>query len=153
MRQRDRGDGSDPGALEVMRERLCRRHLRFGWSALLVFSLLGASLEALHAFKLGFYLDVGSETRRLLWRLAHAHGIGLGLVNLAFAFTLPHTCEDAALERPSVCLIGASVLLPLGFLLGGAFASAGDPGLPVLLVPLAVPLLVAALYSTGRAVR
>jgi hypothetical protein len=153
MRQSDRDDRSDPAVLEVIRKRLCRRHLRFGWFSLLVFSLLGASLEALHAFKLGFYLDVGSETRRLLWRLAHAHGIGLGLVNLAFAATLPHTREDAALERPSACLIAASVLLPLGFLLGGAFASAGDPGLPVLFVPLALPLLAAALYWTGRAVR
>lgn len=144
---------NEPAPPSAVRERLCRRHLRFGWFALLVFSLLGASLEVLHAFKLGFYLDVGSETRRLLWRLAHAHGIGLALVNLAFAATLPHTHADAPLERSSVCLIAASVLLPLGFLLGGAFASAGDPGLPVLLVPLALPLLAAALFWTGRAVR
>jgi hypothetical protein len=144
---------NEPPTMDANRERLCRRHLRFGWLALLVFSLLGASLELLHAFKLGFYLDVASETRRLLWRLAHAHGIGLGLVNLAFAVTLPHTHEEAPLGRSSVCLIAASVLLPLGFLLGGAFASDGDPGLPILLVPLALPLLLAALFWTARAVR
>ena len=51
-----------------------RLHLRFGWWSLLVFMTLGLMLEALHAFKMGVYLDVSSETRRLLWTLAHAHG-------------------------------------------------------------------------------
>jgi hypothetical protein len=131
---------------------LRRRHLRFGWSALFVFASVGAGLEALHAFKVGFYLDLGSETRRLMWRLGHAHGVLLGLLQIAFAFTLPHTAPDSQrrLQRASACLLGSGLLLPLGFLLGGVFAAGGDPGLGVLLVPLGLPLLLAGLWWTAR---
>ncbi|MEO8179476.1 MAG: hypothetical protein ABI895_11655 [Deltaproteobacteria bacterium] len=135
-------------------QRLRGRHLSFGWYALLGFASVGALLEALHAFKVGSYLDVGSETRRLMWRLGHAHGVLLGLVQLGFAATLPHTKESARprLAWASACLIAAGLLLPLGFLLGGVFAAGGDPGPPVLLVPLAIPLLLAALWWTARSV-
>lgn len=136
-------------------QELRRRHLRFGWTALLAFSALGAVLELLHALKVGVYLDVGNETRRSLWRLAHAHGVLLGLLNVAFGLSLSHL-RERPLPRPqraSACLIAAACLLPLGFLLGGAFAAGGDPGLPVLLVPLGIPLLLGALWWTARSVR
>ena len=57
------------------------RNLRFGWWSLLVFLCVGAVLEALHGFKIGWYVDVGNETRRLMFTLAHAHGTLLALVN------------------------------------------------------------------------
>ena len=60
-------------------------NLRAGFLALFVFATLGLLLEALHGFKLGFYLDVDQETRRLLWRLGHAHGTLLGLLNIGYA--------------------------------------------------------------------
>ena len=66
-------------------QRLVRRHLRFGWWSLATFGLLGLVLETLHGFKVGAYLDVSNETRRLMWTLAHAHGTLLGLVHLGFA--------------------------------------------------------------------
>ena len=131
---------------------LRRRHLRFGWTALFAFASVGAALEVLHAFKAGFYLDVGSETRRLLWRLGHAHGVLLALLQIAFAFTLSHTAEgcEQRLQRASACLLASGLLLPLGFLLGGVCAAGGDPGLGVLLVPLGLPLLLAGLWWTAR---
>lgn len=140
---------------EQLSHALRRRHLRFGWAALLGFSALGALLEVLHALKVGAYLDVGNETRRLMWRLAHAHGVLLGLLNVAFGLTLEHLRGRATRgpERASACLLAAACLLPLGFLLGGAFAKGGDPGLPVLLVPLGIPLLLGALWWTARSVR
>ena len=67
---------------------LARRHLQIGWWALLVFLSVGLVLEALHGLKVGLYLDVSNETRRLMWRLAHAHGTLLALVNLAFAVSV-----------------------------------------------------------------
>ena len=67
---------------------LTGRHIRFGWFALLLFATLGIILETMHGFKIGWYLDVGNETRRLMWRLAHAHGGLLAIVNIAFALTL-----------------------------------------------------------------
>src|SRR5882672_7973847 len=48
-----------------------RRHLRLGWWSIFVFAGLGLLLESFHGFKLGAYLDVSNETRRLMWRLAH----------------------------------------------------------------------------------
>lgn len=134
---------------------LATRHRRLGWYALLAFSSLGLALEALHAFKAGFYLDVSAETRRSLWRLAHAHGTLLGLVNLALSATLPHAREDARsrLHLASACLMGSTLLLPAGFFLGGLFARAGDPGAGVLLVPIGALLFMLASGLTARSVR
>lgn len=131
---------------------LCKRHLSFGWWSLLFFLLLGVALETLHGFKIGFYLDVSNSTRRHLWTLAHAHGALLALVHVAFALTL------RALPRPSgrwpgiasPCLVGASVLLPGGFFVGGAFVYGGDPNLGVLLVPFGAALLATAVFLTAR---
>lgn len=105
-------------------------NLRAGLLALFAFSALGLVLEALHGFKLGFYLDVDNETRRLMWRLAHAHGALLGLVNIGYALSARAwpKLEDGLAGR---ALLSALWLIPLGFLLGGAFARGGDPGLAV----------------------
>ncbi|MCB9528461.1 MAG: hypothetical protein H6701_08720 [Myxococcales bacterium] len=125
-------------------EAITRRHLAWGWTMLLVFVLLGVVLEALHAFKSGWYLDVGHDTRRLMWRLGHAHGTLLSLVHLAFALTLPHLARSPArrLAVASAALRAGSVLLPAGFVLGGVWIHGGDPGLGVLLVPLGAVALV-----------
>ncbi len=128
-----------------------RRHLLFGWWSLAVFVLLGTTLEALLAFKASFYLDVGEDTRRMLWRLAHAHGAVLGLAHVAFAFTVPRMARpDGALRRlASPCLIGASIALPGGFFLGGLDPHGGDPGPGVVLAPLGALLLIVAVVATA----
>jgi hypothetical protein len=102
-------------------------NLRAGLLALFTFSALGLLLEALHGFKLGFYLDVDNDTRRLMWRLAHAHGALLGLVNIGYALSAQAwpRLDDRLASR---ALLSALWLMPLGFLLGGAFARGGDPG-------------------------
>ena len=130
---------------------LTKRHLRFGWWALLLFLTLGLGLEALHGFKVGLYLNVSNETRRLMWTLAHAHGTLLALVNLGFAFTVRSIPEWRAHERgiASVCLGGATCLLPAGFFLGGTFIYSGDPGLGILLVPIGGLLLLVAAFLTA----
>jgi hypothetical protein len=123
------------------------RNLRFGWWSLLVFLSLGAVLEALHGFKIGWYVDVGNETRRLMFTLAHAHGTLLALVNIAAGFTV--RIVDRFALRPSVsfALIWAAILLPAGFFLGGIVIYDGDPGLGVWLVPIGAALL---FYSVAR---
>jgi len=136
---------------------LVLRHLRLGWAAILVFLTLGLVLEGLHGFKAAFYLDVTNETRRLMFTLAHAHGTLLGLLHLGFAFTLRTTdAEQSGWARTaSPCLSAASLLMPAGFLLGGAVTYGGDPGRGVLLVPLGgLALFVAVLLvarNAGRA--
>lgn len=134
---------------------LVQRHLRVGWWALLLFLTLGLVLEALHGFKVGFYLKVSNETRRLMWTLAHAHGTLLGLVNLGFAFTVRFLPDRAAGERglASICLRVATVLMPAGFFFGGVWVHAGDPGLAILLVPVGGVLLFVAVFVTARSCR
>lgn len=133
---------------------LAERHLRFGWWTLLGFLALGLVLEALHGFKVGLYLDVTNETRRLMWTLAHAHGTLFALVNLGFA--------AAVLARPawadrrrglaSSCLRAGSLLMPLGFFLGGVWVHGGDPGVGIVLAPLGGALMLAAVGLTAMAV-
>jgi hypothetical protein len=131
---------------------LTRRHLCFGWWTLLIFLSLGLALEILHGFKVGYYLKVSNETRRLMWTLAHAHGTLLGLVNLGFAFTARLLPAWSARERSvaSVCLRGATLLMPAGFFLGGLIVYSGDPGLGIILVPIGGLLLIVAVFLTAR---
>jgi hypothetical protein len=136
--------------------------LRFGWIALLVFATLGLVLEGLHAYKSPVYLGVGYEVRRLMWTLAHAHGVGLSLVHLAFAFTAdrlggPHAAETQRrrLELASKLLCAALVLLPLGFFLGGFAAYEGDPGVGVFIAPIGalatwIAFLLVAMVASAR---
>src|SRR5207302_10527609 len=100
-------------------EKNADQNLRFGWWSLLVFLSLGAVLETLHGFKIGWYVDVGNETRRLMFTLAHAHGTLLAVVNIAAGLTV-RAVERFTL-RPSVSfsLIWAAILLPSCFFLGG----------------------------------
>jgi hypothetical protein len=123
------------------------RYLRFGWWSLLVFLSLGGALETLHGFKIGWYVDVGNEVRRLMFTLAHAHGTALALVNIAAGLTA-RTVTGFEL-RPAVafCLIWAGILFPAGFFLGGIVTYGGDPGLGIWLVPIAALLL---FYSVAR---
>ena len=136
-------------------ETLKVRHLRFGWYCLLVFLTLGAVLESLHGFKVGYYLDADNETRRLMWRLAHAHGTLLGLVNVIFGASAGslQTANEGRLKLGSACLLVATITLPAGFFMAGMGAEGGDPGLLVLLVPVGAVILFVGVLSTARSVR
>ena len=135
-------------------ETIARRHFRFGWWALLVFLSLGAVLEAFHGFKIGYYLDVDNDARRLAFRLAHAHGTLISLLHLAFALTLESRFAPplASARRASMFFVAATFLLPGGFLLGGLFLHGGDPGVGVFLVPLGALALFAAVFLVARGV-
>lgn len=124
------------------------RHLRYGWWSLLVFLVLGLGLETLHGFKVGWYLDVSHDMRRLMFTLAHAHGALLGLVNIAAGLTLRAVKEMSLSRGASSALIWGSILMPAGFFLGGIIVHDGDPSLGVVLVPVGAFLL---LYGVARA--
>ena len=130
------------------RQYLVVAHFRWGWTLLLVFLTLGFLLEALHGFKAGFYLDASSETRRLMWTLAHAHGTLLSLVHLAFAAYL-NTGVDwqrGRLKLASRSLMGGSIILPVSFFLSGLYTYDGDPGLFIYLAPFGALLLFIAVF-------
>ena len=129
-----------------------RRHLKFGFWSLLFFATLGFLLEALHGFKVIAYVGAASETRRLMWTLAHAHGTLLSVLHIVFALML-RSIPEFQPDRPdlaSKALFGASVVLPGGFFLGGVQFYAGDPGLGVLLVPVGAAFLLTAVFLVAR---
>jgi hypothetical protein len=128
------------------------RNLRFGWWSLLVFLSLGGGLEALHGFKIGWYVDVGNDMRRLMFTLAHAHGTALALVNVAAGLTARHFPDFDFRRSVSFCLIWAGLLFPIGFFLGGVVTYGGDPGLGVWLVPVAALLLFYSVLSIALSV-
>jgi hypothetical protein len=130
-----------------------RLHLRFGWWSLFVFAAFGLALETLHGFKAAAYLDLANDTRRLMWTLAHAHGVGLAVIHLIFALSIRLDLAGAVdrLIWTSRGLIGASLLLPGGFFAGGVIYYGGDPGLGILLVPVGAVLLLLAVLQLARA--
>lgn len=135
-------------------ETLRRRHLRFGWWALVVFVCAGTALEAMHGFKVAWYLDVGQETRRLLWRLAHAHGTFVALLNIAFALSVAarRAGPPKAWGLASPCFLGAGIALPAGFFLGGVDLHGGDPGVGIFAVPIGALLLLVAVVAAALGV-
>ena len=126
------------------------RQLRFGWWALVAYLTLGLALEALHGLKLGWYLDVGHEIRRLMFTLAHAHGTLLALVNIAAGLTARSVKGFELAPSASHALLWAGVLLPAGFFLGGVVIHDGDPGIGIIFVPIGGLLL---LYGVARVER
>ena len=133
---------------------LANRHLKFGWWTLFGFVSLGIILEMLHGFKVGWYLDVSNEARRLMLTLSHAHGTLLALIHICVGATLHNLeIEWSPLWRKwaSPAFISSSFLLPGGFLLGGLTIYKGDPGLGIFLVPVGgITLLVAILMTASQ---
>src|ERR1051325_2882251 len=127
-------------------------NLRFGWWSLLVFLSLGGALETLHGFKVGWYVDVGNDMRRLMFTLAHAHGTALGVVNIIAALTARNIGRLTPRRSVSLSLIWAGILFPLGFFLGGVVTYGGDPGLGIWLVPVAAILLFYSVLSIALSI-
>ena len=121
--------------------------IRFGLWSLLAYLTLGLGLEALHGFKVAWYLEF--ESRRLLWTLAHAHGVLVSLLAIGFGFMIRQAEPAPWQRRTAASLLAALVLLPGGFLLGGIYVYGGDPGPGVVLAPIGGALLFAAVLSTA----
>src|SRR5262245_27402628 len=115
-------------------------HRRFGWTALFVWMCGGLVLELFHGVNLASYLL--DPLRRELLTLAHFHGALLSVVNLAYVrWAEAPGLSPAQRTTASRALVAGSVLLPLGFLLGGLFHYEGDPGLGIFLAPIGGLLL------------
>jgi len=130
-----------------------------GLAGLLAWLVGGMALEALHALKSVAYLQ--DPVRRLTWTLAHAHGTLLSIAAIVLgAIVLPRSGASVTSQRRSDRIFAAgSILLPLGFLLGGISHPEGDPGPGILLVPvgalacaagLAIPLVTILRSSRDR---
>jgi hypothetical protein len=118
----------------LLPDRRLRRALASGYLGLALFVVLGVVLETFHAFKWMGYLHVEHETRRLMLRLAHAHGTLLSVVQVVFALSARVEPRVLGSVRPAAMLLG-QWMVPLGFLLGAIGARGGDPGPLVALLP------------------
>ena len=127
------------------------KHLRLGWYLVVLYLSMGICLEAMHGFKVDWYLNVSNETRRLMFTLAHSHGTLLGILHIVFGLTLraAESSTGSWAKRAGACLTGAAILLPGGFLLGGVIIYGGDPGRGILLVPVGAVLLLFAVITTA----
>ncbi|MCH2611932.1 MAG: hypothetical protein MK006_12795 [Pirellulales bacterium] len=131
---------------ELKGNSVCHRHMVFGWWSLAVFMSLGVVLECLHALEVSEYL--ANETRRMMWRLAHAHGTLLGLLNIAFALSADRV-QQGRFKLASRLLLVGTVLLPGGFFAGGVTTYDSDPGPGVWLVPIGAIAALAAVVITA----
>ena len=86
--------------------------------------------------------------------LAHAHGTLLAVLHIAFGATahLLPGWGSRSRHAASIFLRSATLLIPVGFFLGGLKVHGGDPGLGIMLVPLGAALLFAAVFLVARAV-
>jgi len=130
-----------------------QRNRSFGWWSLLCWLSLGMVLEALHGFKVGWYLGVVNDARRLQLTLAHTHGTLLALVNLGFVATVRVPGGPHRLGRAGWCLRWAGTLMPSGFLIGGVFQMGPDPGFLIVLVPIGGLLLFAGVLLAALSLR
>jgi hypothetical protein len=117
---------------------------RFGWLSLALWASIGVALEAGHAFKIAAYLD--DDLARMLLRLAHAHGVGLALVVLAYSVA---GAKVHTRRTPGILLRIGAFILPLGFGLGAFGHSESDPGAGIALVPIGAALVITALAWTA----
>jgi len=132
-------------------ERAVQRTLATGWWLLAVSLPLGVTLEALHGLKVEAYL--ASQTRRELWRLAHAHGTLLGILCLVFAALAERHVAPRVRRTVAWQLTWGAISMPLGFFFGGILNSEGDPSVGIVLVPVGAGLLLAALTRAARTSR
>ena len=126
------------------------RALFQGWLSVASWMTIGLLLEGLIGYKIPAYLQ--DDTRRELFRLAHAHGTLLGLVLIAATLTTQRL--STPLHRVAgVALQLGSVLMPIGFLLAGVWHTETDPGLAIWLVPPGALMVIFGVVSIALTVR
>lgn len=108
------------------------------WASVAVWMSFGLLVEGLLGFRNPTMF--GDETRREMFRLAHAHGTLLSLMLLGVVFTI-NKIENVPNFAVWSLRIG-TVLMPVGFLLAGIQHFPNEPGLGIWLVPPAALLII-----------
>lgn len=102
------------------------------WLGVAVWLSFGLLLESLTAYRVPAYLN--DPLRQELFRIAYIHGILLNIILLAAVICAAQGLT--LISKAARWAIGlGSVLMPLGFLLGGIWHFEGEAGLGVWLVP------------------
>jgi len=106
---------------------------RQGWIGIAVWMSFGLLIEGLIGFRSPAYLQ--DSVRRELFRLAHTHGTVLSILLLVCVLYLAKNYVDPPAAAVWSLRIG-TVLMPVGFLLGGIWHYESDPGILIFLAPL-----------------
>tara|TARA_Y100001960_G_C14425865_1_gene705259 strand:+ start:295 stop:603 length:309 start_codon:yes stop_codon:yes gene_type:complete len=90
-----------------------------------------------------------------MWRLAHAHGTLLALVNIAFAICRMQlgAMHNGRLMFASCSLQVGGLLVPAGFFLAGWFTYSTTPGFATLLIPPGALLIFAGILVTAQEIK
>lgn len=121
-----------------------------GWIGLAIWMSAGLLFEGLIGFRVPLYL--ADEVRREMFRLGHAHGTLLNIILLLYGLCIRSGAVDLG-AAASVCLRAGSILMPLGFVLGGAFHYESDPGALVFLAPLGGLLVIFGVVNAAMSVK
>ena len=105
---------------------------RQGWIGIAFWMSFGLLIEGLIGFRSPVYLQ--DPVRRELFRLAHTHGTVLSILLLIVVLYLAKNFIAPPLAALWSLRIG-TVLMPVGFLLGGIWHYESDPGVLVFLAP------------------
>lgn len=119
---------------------------RQAWFGLAFWMSLGLLLEGLIAFRSPAYLQ--DPIRREMFRLAHAHGTLFSVLLIITQLWLSHAKQSVPAMAELPLRVG-TVLMPVGFALGGIWHSATDPGIGVFLAPVGGVLVIFAAVSIG----
>ncbi len=135
-------------------DQAARSLLRFSLWTLAFYAGLGLALEGLHGFKIAWYLSAATTMRRELLTLGHAHGTLFSIAGIGVACSWPFFDSrlQARVRAATAMVRFATIATPFGFLLGGAFAQGGDPGLAILLVPMGALAFIAGITQLARSV-
>lgn len=113
--------------------------VRQAWFGLLFWMSAGLLFEGLIGFRAPVYLQ--DPVRRELFRLAHAHGTLLSILLLIVNLYL----LKGLISPPKIAvraLQAGVIVMPLGFLLGGAWHYESDPGPLIFLAPIGGLLII-----------
>ena len=123
-------------------------HLRASLWSLAGFLVMGLGLEAMIGLRVEALVD--DSLRREFFRLGHAHGGLLALVNVVLGWALERLATPRAwASRIRLAAWSGALLVGLGFFGGGLWHGPTDPGPLVLLVPAGALMLVASLVATA----
>lgn len=118
-----------------------------GIAAWMSFGLL---LEGFIGFRVSAYMS--DLTRRELFRLAHTHGTLLSILLLISALTI-----SKGLVYPNkfaaVALQIGTVLMPLGFLLGGIWTRGEEPNIFIFLAPIGGVLVIFGIINLAFSIK
>jgi peptidoglycan/LPS O-acetylase OafA/YrhL len=124
------------------------RHLRLSLGLIAVFTAMGLWLEAMFGLRAEGWVD--DPLRREFLRLGHAHGAALGILNVALAWAMRRLkTPDGWARRIRLAAWLGAIAVGVGFVGGGIWHGATDPGPLVLCVPAGAMMVIAATLAVA----